>query len=92
MAVARLEPLTSMVRIYDDDDGDYGDGYNQVVTLRYLEPDVVEVMGAVKHGKEPAFSLPRLRALRKLFREMGLRQYVFFRMVDGEKVRHTVEI
>ena len=44
---AELEPLTSIVRVWDDG-GKYGDPYEWVATVRHITPEECEVMGYTK--------------------------------------------
>lgn len=75
MAVARIENLASILRIYDDDDAGQTDPYQWCCTLRWVCPTCVELMGVTR-----AINEGELRALRKALLEMGVTDYVHHRI------------
>lgn len=47
MVRAELEPLVSVIRVWEDDKS-YGDPYEWVATVRHLDLHTVEILGYVK--------------------------------------------
>jgi hypothetical protein len=80
---AHLEPLAAVVRA----GGNYGEPYTWVATVRYLAPNEVEIVGAMRAPKPSEW-----RAMAAVFRQQGVRTVWFVRHHDGEIERHRVEL
>jgi hypothetical protein len=80
---AHLEPLSAVIRV----GGAYGEPYTWCATVRYLAPDEVELVGAMRAPKPSEW-----RAMATVFRQTGVR-IVWFERHHGDQIdRHRVEL
>jgi len=81
MAKAILEPLTSCMRIHNDDDAIYGDKFEFFVGVRYLTRTSVEVIGLKAEGD---FGISHVRAIQRELANHGVTDWTFNRIKNGE--------
>lgn len=86
VAHGKIEPLTAVLRIYDDHCGPPSP-YDWCCTLRWTAPKTVELMGVVK-----PITHEQLKALRKTLRDYGVLRYIHHRKKDGRDVLVTHEL
>lgn len=79
--IAHIEPLTAVLRVFAPGKG-YGDPYEFACTVRWLDPETVELLGVDK-PPSPSMWWPVADALR----EMGVKEFVFSR--GTRKRRHS---
>jgi hypothetical protein len=84
MAHAHVEILSAVVRVFPDGKA-YGDAYELLITVRGLDPETVEIVGAAK-----APTGEQIRAIRKALNAMGIRKAIWKRFRLGGK--HTAEV
>jgi len=75
MAVAKLEHLASVLRIWDDDNAKYGDHYQWCCVVRWITPTCVELMAAMT-----GLSYSQHKAAVKVLREYGITEYIYHRL------------
>lgn len=85
MGVASIEPMVGVVRFWVSAEAGYGDPYDWVATVRWVDPDTVEIVGITKPPTPDAW-----RAVKLALAEQGVRSIVFYRMRNGQKVKHEL--
>lgn len=86
MAIARIEHLASLVRIFDDEDAVYGEPYQWSCTLRWISPDVIEAIGV---DKLP--SKAQLAALHEALHALGVSRVKYSRRREDGKLIEIVQ-
>ena len=82
---AHFEPLSGIVRVFQDG-CTYNDEYEWAATVRFITTKKVEILGVAKPMTPGMW-----RAMKEMFREMGVETIVFIRKRGGEDEVHTVK-
>ena len=83
---ADLEPLVSLIRIFPDG-GRYGDPYSYCATIRHLDRETVEIIGALR-----APTPGEWRAIRVALAGAGITKATFMRIKDDIKSYHHIAL
>jgi hypothetical protein len=81
---ASLEHLASVIRVFPDG-GEYGDPYTFCATIRHLDRETVEIVGALRSPTPSEW-----RAIRAALAKGGIIKAMFTRIKDGVRKNHTV--
>lgn len=72
---AHIEKISGIIRVFDEGCEAYKDEYEWCATLRWLEDDIVEVMGAMS-----APTPSQWRAIKTALKDIGVKGAVFKRI------------
>lgn len=61
--IARIEPISGVIRIWFNDDHGYGYPYQWAATVRWVDSDSIEIMGVVEDPNNPKLSPNLFRAM-----------------------------
>lgn len=81
MPKAEIEILSGVVRFWNDSDAGYGDPYDWVATLRWVNPEVAEVVGITKPPTPDTW-----RAVKEAAAKAGVKKLIFYRIKNGKKL------
>lgn len=84
--IADLQPLVSLIRIFPEG-GQYGDPYTYCATIRHLDRETVEIIGALR-----APTPSEWRAIRVALADAGVTKAMFMRIKDGIKSHHHIPL
>jgi hypothetical protein len=79
---AELEILTSIVRVFKEGES-YGDPYEFSVTVRWITPKRVEILGAVRAPKPSEW-----RAIQECLHSYGAEELIIIKAKNGEMKKH----
>lgn len=86
MAVARIEHLASLVRIFDNESAVYGEPYQWSCTLRWISPSTIEAIGV---DRLP--SKAQLRALHEALHALGVQQVKYSRRREDGRIIEIIQ-
>ena len=80
MAIALIENLSSLVRVFDNDDAVYGEPYQWSCTLRWISPTTIEAIGIDRLPTKA-----QLKALHEALHSLGVERVKYSRRRDDGK-------
>jgi hypothetical protein len=81
--IARIEPLSGIIRAWVQPDGGYGKPYTFAATVRWVDLYLMEIMGVVGESKTITPSL--FRAIGKEAKRWNARRVGYRRFKDGQE-------
>jgi len=81
--IARIEPISGVIRIWFNDADGYGDKYQWAATVRWVDSKSIEVMGVVEDPRNPKLSPQLFRAMIAEARRVGAERIGYRRIKDG---------
>jgi hypothetical protein len=89
--IARIEPLSGIIRVWFRDSDGYGDPYQWVATVRWVDHESIEILGVISSPHNPAFSPSLFRAITAEAVRWGAARVGYKRIKQGsESVRWHV--
>jgi hypothetical protein len=78
---ALLEPLAGIIRVFDNNDAEYGDPYSYAIPFRTTSPTDIELIGT---NTPP--TLEQIRAILQCLRGWGFKTVNVTRYKEGKRV------
>lgn len=75
MKTAHIQPLSGIIRVFDDKKAYHQDDYEWCGTLRWIDDNTVELLGIIKPP-----TLSQVRAIKKTCIDMGIEKLIFQRL------------
>jgi hypothetical protein len=84
---AAVEFLSGVVRFWANDSAQYGDPYEWCATVRWINPDTVEILGVIKPPSKQVWA-----AVLSELGQYGAKELVFYRIKNGVKREHRLRV